>query len=68
MSLLIVFLHVRITLHQSTQHMGAEKKNGAKIETKVAPSLKEKFERKVKKNNDSMAAVLRNFIQVYVKK
>jgi hypothetical protein len=55
-------------LHQQLNNMGRESKSGVKVETKVAPSLKEKFERKVKKNNDSMASVLRNFIQVYVKK
>lgn len=48
--------------------MGREIKNGAKIETKVAPSLKEKFERKVNKNGTSMSQALRDMIQGYVKK
>jgi len=47
--------------------MGTEKKNGEKVETKVSQSLKAKFERKVKKNNTSMAQVIRDFIQSYVK-
>lgn len=44
-----------------------ERKNGAKVETKVAPSLKKKFERKCKKQNISMAQVLRDFIQGFVR-
>lgn len=48
--------------------MGKEKKSGANIETKVAPSLKEKFRRKCMRNGTNMSQVLRDLIQGYVKK
>lgn len=47
--------------------MGIEKKSGAKVETKVALSLKKKFAAKVKKNKTSQAQALRDLIQGYVK-
>lgn len=47
--------------------MGTEKKSGKTVETEIALSLHAKFQRKVKKENTSMAQVLRDFIQHYVK-
>jgi hypothetical protein len=43
------------------------KTSGVKIETHVAPSLRQKFKRKAAKNNTSMKQILRDFIQKYVK-
>lgn len=36
-----------------------------KIETNVAPSARDKFKRKAKKNNTSMSEVLSDFINKY---
>lgn len=47
--------------------MGTELKHGKTVETKIAHSLHEKFQRKVKKENTSMAQVMRDAIQNYVK-
>lgn len=41
---------------------------GVKVETSIAPSLRKKFQAKVKKNNTNGAQVLRDFVQAYVKK
>jgi hypothetical protein len=47
--------------------MGIEKKNGKKVETKLAASLFQQFKSKAKKSNTSMAQVLRDLVQGYVK-
>lgn len=48
--------------------MGTEIKRGKKVETKIAPSLYKKLKSLVKKQNTSVAQVLRDAIQAYVKK
>lgn len=47
--------------------MGTEIKHGKKVETEIALSLHKKFKRKAKKENTSMAQVIRDAIQNYVK-
>lgn len=47
--------------------MAEVKSTGVKIETKIAPSLRKKLAAKAKKNNTSVAQVLRDFVQKYVK-
>lgn len=48
--------------------MGTEKKSGEVVETQIAKSLKRKFRAKCKRENTSMAQVMRDAIQHYVKK
>jgi hypothetical protein len=43
--------------------MPAEKRSGGKIETRVAKSLKKKFERRCEKLNVSVAQRLRDLVQ-----
>ena len=49
--------------------MAAEKRTSrAKITVEVAPSLREKANRKAKKQNTSLSQVLRDFLQGFVKR
>lgn len=43
------------------------KSKGQKLETTIAPSLHKKFRAKVRKNNTSMAQVIRDAVQAYTK-
>lgn len=47
--------------------MGTEKKNGERVSSKLATSLKKKFAAKVKKNKTSQAQAIRDLIQGYVR-
>ena len=47
--------------------MGTESKSGVKVETRIAPSLHKKLKAKVHKQNTSVAQVIRDAVQAYVK-
>lgn len=53
--------------YQNLIKMGLEKKNGKKVETQLAATLFQQFKSKVKKSKTSMAQVLRDLVQGYVK-
>lgn len=47
--------------------MATEQKSGHTVETAIHHALKQKFKKKVKASGSSMAQVLRDLIQKYVK-
>ncbi|UXO94083.1 omega transcriptional repressor [Pseudanabaena phage Pan5] len=67
-----MFLHPvfkKFIVQLNTKSMAAEKRTSrAKITVEVAPSLREKANRKAKKQNTSLSQVLRDFLQSYVKR
>jgi predicted HicB family RNase H-like nuclease len=47
--------------------MGTEKKSGVKVESSVAVSLHRKLRAKARKSNSSIAQIIRDLLQKYVK-